>query len=143
MSIDVRKIIAEVQDEERARRDQDLANHHQANEKLQAMFEALNESIMRRAFGGPVVDRLENGVDILVKRIGDLVCTVNKQPGHDGGDIRVDMGRAGGPAEWFSDATLATKRVVRLLLEHQTTWPTREDLQHHRYGDGDGNRETA
>ncbi|MFZ1105356.1 MAG: hypothetical protein WAN86_21305, partial [Hyphomicrobiaceae bacterium] len=67
MPINVEQIIADVQAEDRARRDEELARHHQANEKLQEIFLAFNESNARRRLRDEydaTVDRQPSGVGI-------------------------------------------------------------------------------
>jgi hypothetical protein len=127
----IEQIISEVQAEERARRDGDIARHHRANEKLQAVFRVLNEGGQVRKAYDALADHDQNGVDILVRRFGKTVCNVFKDPDHEGGDIRIEIHTAGGPPdeEWYADPEHATRRVIELLTKHKARWPTRDRLE--------------
>jgi hypothetical protein len=126
-----------VQAAERAARDGDIARHERANAKLKEICEAFEKPdvrvILRNTYSAHV-DHRPNGIDIEVKRCGRLVCTISKDPDHDGGDIKVATYTASGEAEpgWYEDPEQTAKRVIQLLAKHQCIWPTNDRLDGYR-----------
>lgn len=111
----IAQIVAEVEAEELALRDADLALHHELNRQMNWVFGQLNSSLIQSRFDHPNCDHRQNGIDIEVSRGGQPVCWLLKS----GGKMEVKVLSEGGADATFDNAEDAIRKIVQLLVRHQ------------------------